>query len=464
MQRLTLFMIVAVTTIGFFAKGDFWGRFRFLPGSFQYIPELLGAAAAAYVMFAGTRSRFQFVRPVYWVIFGLLLVDAICGVLVNSVGSGPVFAGVRNYLRAIPWFFVPAAFAYDNPKILDQLRLLGWICVLQVPFAIEQRIKTGSSNASTEGAMVTGDLTSGTLQDSGILSTVLISAVCVAAAFYIRKLLAPRQFLIMFILFLLPTTINETKGTLLMLPIGLVITLLCASKVGTRLKYFLLAISLTAMFLAAFVPIYDAMNEGRRYGVSIGDFFSDSKNWERYVTTGKELGAEGQVGRLDALMIPVRFLSKKPTTFVFGLGMGNASHSSISPQFSGQYHELFKPLFIIAISRIFSELGFFGCLLLYILYWQLFVDSKALARSDNSVAGAFGAGWAGAVAIMAMATLYTTVDAFVSTSFLFWYFSGFVAAQRVRSGAALRAEMLAQRNFPNGEPRSRVRLPTMGTS
>jgi len=456
MQRLTLFMFVSVTMFGFFSKGDFWGRFKILPGAFQYVPELLGAAAAAYVVFAGTRSRFQYVRPVYWVIFGLLIVDVICGVLVNSVGSGPVFAGVRNYMRAIPWFFVPAAFAYESPKILTQLRWLICICLMQVPIAIEQRIKTGSGTGSESGAMVTGDLTSGTLQDSGILSTILISAVCVAAAFCIRKILAPKQFALLFILMLLPTTINETKGTLLMLPIGLVITLLCASKVGTRLKYFLLAISLTGMFLAAFVPIYDAMNEGRRYGVSIGDFVSDPSNWERYLSTGKEIGAEGQVGRLDAITIPWHFIAKKPLDLVFGLGMGNASHSSISPQFSGEYHELFKPLFIIAISRIFSELGLFGVFLLYMLYWQMFLDAKALARSTGGVAGAFGAGWAGAVAIMAMATLYTTVDAFVSTSFLFWYFAGYVAAERMRVGAAQRADNLMHRNFPNGT-RSSVR-------
>src|SRR4051812_31763809 len=113
MQRLTLFMIVVVTLFDFLGTGDRFGNGGFLPSSVSYFAELVGGAAMAYVIIAGTRTRFQFVRPAYWLAFGALLFSIICGLVVNHVDSGPILAGLRAYLRAVPWFFVPAVFAYS---------------------------------------------------------------------------------------------------------------------------------------------------------------------------------------------------------------------------------------------------------------------------------------------------------------------------------------------------------------
>ena len=107
----------------------------------------------------GTRNRFQFVRPQYWIVFGALVITIICGILVNSVDSGPVFAGIRTYLRAIPWFLVPAVYAFSNEQVAAQLRTLLVVALLQVPFAIQQRM------TSIEQGKATGDFTSGTLLD-----------------------------------------------------------------------------------------------------------------------------------------------------------------------------------------------------------------------------------------------------------------------------------------------------------
>ena len=93
MQALTIAMFVVVTMCEFFAQGDHWGRWAFLPRFAQYLPELFGLAAIIIVILLGTRNRFQFVRPQYWIVCGALVVTIICGILVNGVDSGPIFAG-----------------------------------------------------------------------------------------------------------------------------------------------------------------------------------------------------------------------------------------------------------------------------------------------------------------------------------------------------------------------------------
>ena len=140
---------------------------------------------------ASLRDRTRYAEPIsvrapaYWIVFGLLAFTLAAGVIVNGVESGPIFAGLRNYLRAIPWFFVPAVFAFSDKQVRTQLRVLLAICLLQVPVAIEQRIYTTGTYYGFEA--VTGDWTIGTLLDSGILSIFLVAAACVVAGLTIRR-------------------------------------------------------------------------------------------------------------------------------------------------------------------------------------------------------------------------------------------------------------------------------------
>ena len=138
MQALTLFMIVVVTTFEFFAAGDKWGRWAFLPGWSSYLAELTGVVAAAVVVFAGARNGFRYVRPAYWLVFGFLVLIIVSGAITNRVDAGPVFAGVRTYLRAIPWFLLPAVFTFTDSQVKTQLRLLAAIAAIQLPFAVQQ--------------------------------------------------------------------------------------------------------------------------------------------------------------------------------------------------------------------------------------------------------------------------------------------------------------------------------------
>ncbi|MGH8223823.1 MAG: hypothetical protein ACREQZ_12705, partial [Woeseiaceae bacterium] len=151
-----------------------------VPQLLAYAPELLAIAASAAVVFAGVRSRFQYVRPIYWLIFGALGLMAICGAVVNLLEPGPLFAGIRTYLRALPFFFLPAVLAVKERQVRVQLLVLLALCALQLPLAWYQRITMPPGH-------LTGDRTFGTLMNSGTLSLFLICAACVLTGFYLRR-------------------------------------------------------------------------------------------------------------------------------------------------------------------------------------------------------------------------------------------------------------------------------------
>ncbi len=430
MQLLTLFMIFTVTILDFLAQGDKFKEWRIFPGSVSYTVELLGAIALVYVVAAGVRSRFEGVRSTYWVLFGALALVMLCGIVVNGVGSGPIIAGLRTYMRALPWFFLPMVYAYSEDNLRIQLRLLLVICLIQVPIAIRQRIQTADDQYGF--VAITGDWTSGTLGDSGILCLFLVAAVAVMVAFYERRQLTLLQVIPLFLLILLPTTINETKAMVVFLPLALLTSFAYAAPRQTRNRRMVVGVTLVLLFGAMFVPVYDALNKDREYGVSLGEFFSREENLKAYLATGAEVGTEKDVGRVDALLVPLKQLSADPVNLMFGYGIGNASDSSLGQAFSGRHAATFRPFLQTAFSRFELEIGLLGCGLLLCIYWLIFQDCRMVARYGGVVHGALAAGWTGVMALMTLATFYSKVEVFPSMGFLFWYFSGVIAAERMR--------------------------------
>lgn len=434
MQRLTLFMIIVVTTFDFLSNGDRFGNGGFLPSQFSYFSELTGALAMAYVIIVGTRDRFRFVRPAYWIAFGTILMIVVIGCVVNGTGSGPIIAGTRTYLRAIPWFFVPAIFSYSDDQLRQQLKLLMLICLIQVPLAIRQRMQT--ADPSWGFVAITGDWTIGTMGDSGILSVFLVCSVCIVAAMYERKQLSLVQFMVLFFALLTPTMINETKAMVVFLPVGLMAAFLTAANPAVRLKRIVSGVLLLVMFGAMFVPVYDALNADREYGQSIGDFVSSSDSIEAYVSSGSEIGGGKEAGRGDAVVVPLRALAEDPVTLAFGYGIGNASDSSLGAGFGGKYAALFRPFLQTSFAKFVLELGVAGVGLVLLMYWMIFGDARAVARADRGVTGSIAAGWTGITLIMTASLFYNKSEVFPCITYMFWYFSGVIVAKRMRLAVA----------------------------
>ena len=436
MQTLILVMIVVATTFEYLSKGDGWGRFGFLPREASYLGELLGGVALLYVVFAGTRNRFRYVRPAYWFMFGALLLTILAGVVLNRVEPGPMFAGIRTYLRAIPWFFIGAVVASSETDLRKQLRLLLAIALIQLPLAVEQRMH--GFGGEMGAISYTGDATTGTFIISSVLSLFLICCMCMLVAFLIRKRISTGQFLLLFPALLIPTLINETKGTLVFLPLGLIVTFLAAADPRRRIRALLAASGLVILVGAVFIPVYDFF--GKESNPGIVEFMTNPERSEEYLRRDVEIGSQTETpaGRLDSVVVPLRELSTDPSLLIFGYGIGNVSESALGIHYTGEQFHRFRLFMTIAFARITLELGLLGMLLVFMLMLSIYSDSLRVARLDQGVLSAVAAGMAGATVVVLVSIVYKDLTGQISMSFLFWYFAGLIAAQRMRIAAPSR--------------------------
>jgi hypothetical protein len=428
MHYLVLAMIIAVSLT------DQLTLNHILPKPVQFIPEALSALTVLYVVSVGARQRFRFVRTAYWFVFGAILLVMLCGAFANDVAPGPIFAGIRYYMRAIPIFFLPAVYDFKDWQIRQQLRLLLLVGLAQLPIAWHQRLLVIRTDRFS------GDSVVGTLLDSSVLSIYLICAVCILTALFLRQRLSKLTYFVLFFYLLAATTINETKGTLILLPIALLTVVLVGSPPARRVRMFVLSVVLFAVFLTGFIPVYDYMERNNPYYTGIEEFFTSEKKVDQYLDTHAGLGARRETGRIDAIVVPLKRLSNDPVQLAFGLGIGNASHSSLGPQFVGAYFPLYSGFLVSSFSYFLLEIGLFGTALVFVLYWLIFRDSVTVARADDTLTGWIAIGWTGVTALMVVATPYKAMHVYESLSYLFWYFSGLIAARRMRLAFAARTE------------------------
>jgi hypothetical protein len=429
MQALILAMIVSVVTFPYLVREAGW-----LSRWFLYTPEILSMIAAGYVLVVGVQSRFRFVRPVYWLVFGALILLIVVSAIVNQLQPGPMFAGIRNYLRAMPFFFLPAVMLITDRQLRTQLTVLLVLCLIQLPLAYQQRLQTIASAArrgilETEGT--TGDLTIGTLMGSGLLTLFLIGAACVLTSFYLRRRLSGGRYLVLLLLVLLPTTLNETKVTLFLLPVALLTVFVIGSEAGTRVRNVAVGLFFTVAFMGVFLAIYDYYM-APRWGYGLIDFLMMEGRVEGYLTRGVQVGDQQRGGMLDGTMAAWAELSRDPLKLIFGFGIGNASDSALGAQFSGEYFRFFQHLPMKSMTYFLLELGLLGLLLVLLLHWLIFVESARLGQRGDSTVAMLALGWCGVSAVIAAGIIYSELIASLAMSYLYWYFSGVIVAAGMR--------------------------------
>lgn len=404
-----------------------------LPSIARFTPEILSGLVILYVMVAGTRDRFQWVAPKYWLVFAALALVILCGIINNDPGSGPLITGLRFSFKAAPLFFLPAVLPVDESRLMRQFKVLLALALLQLPVAVYQRWVIMSAGRYS------GDGVQGTLMDSGILSMLLICAVLVMTGMLLKHRIGKLPYLALFLLLLFPTTINETKVTVILLPLGLLVTMFVGAQPGKRLRYTGIALASLIVFGAIFVPVYDKMEEGDPDRIDIVDFFTNPQQLRQYVVAndkGKKSGVGGKLvaHRGEAISIPLQYLARDPVHLAFGLGLGNVSPSTMGKSFEGSYYKLFENIAVTSFAYFVLEFGLLGVMLIGVLFFMVFYDSLNVARRDDTLTGALAAGWTGVVAVFLVSTLYNSFHFFTSITFLYWYFSGVVCAR----AAALR--------------------------
>lgn len=403
---------------------NYLGTARYAPSALAYSQELLALAAGAIVVVAGVQQRFVNVLAAYWFVFAGLIVTLVCGVLTNSVDAGPIFAGLRSYLRAIPFFFLPAVVAFTPRQIKSQLVLVLLFALAQLPISLDQRLSTFARG------YFSGDRTIGTLSDSAFLSIFLICVASMLLAFVARGLLSKKWAFVLLPLVLAPTMYNETKATLILLPAAIFAVFVLGATTN-RFKRIVVTLVGTGLFLAAFVPTYDYFMKPR-YGYGLIEFLTMEGRVENYLDRDVSVGSYEAPGKIDAITVPLRVLARDPPSLAFGLGLGSVSDSALGARFTGEHFQRYGHFVQSGVSMLLWELGLLGTLLVFALLGMLFLDAFRLSRGEGFMA-AFALGAMGVVAVMILSLPTTAPMDSPALSYLFWYTAGLVAAERARS-------------------------------
>jgi 4-amino-4-deoxy-L-arabinose transferase-like glycosyltransferase len=296
---------------------------------------------------------------------------------------------------------------------------------LQAPVAVYQRFAAESIGIKS------GDWVIGTLMSSGILSIFLIAVICVMAGLMLRGQMSRLWFGVCFVLLMIPMSINETKMTIFVLPVTLLLTFLVAAPRGRKLLVTIQALCFLVIAGVIFVPIYDYYNKDVPGQFSVEDFLSNGGEFAKYMDRKAKVGTEEEAGRMDSLRAPFIALSRDPIKLVFGLGLGNASKSSLGEQFTGRYKPLYWNFVLeLSLTAFLFELGLLGTSLVFVMLWMFLRDAVFVAKHDKGLLGAIALGYIGAWATITIGLVYLAIHAFEAISFTFFFFSGVVATRR----------------------------------
>jgi hypothetical protein len=423
-MRIYMYLVIVVCMLAAFVSSPDVGL---APGVVKFLPDLMSVCTVIYVVLAGTRQRFRYVGFKYWLIFAALTLAIVCGPLINHEAPGAVINGMRYYLRAIPFFLLPAVVEYSEEDLKRFMYLILALSLLQCPVAVYQRYTVAESN------QFSGDPVIGTLMISGILSLFLISVLCVMGSLMVRGRVGKIWYACCFVMLVLPMSINETKVTIFLLPLALLVTFALAARPGRRIAVTLSALGLLVLGSAIFVPLYNYFNTLHNPNPwTVQEFLTNNALFSAYMNKPAGVGTGEEAGRSTALLAPFQQLGHDPINLTFGLGLGNASESSLGTQFTGEYATLYWNFaHELSMSMFLFEVGLFGTTLILLLHWMVLRDAIYVFRRDPGLLGALAPGYVGAWVTTTVGLIYVTVHTFESLSYMFWFFSGLLAARRM---------------------------------
>jgi hypothetical protein len=436
-------LLIYILFVGVFLTQWLVGSLDLGPKILAWSPEIVSAFAVIVVALRVGTDRSIVVPQKYIVLFSIMIVLVLVGIVANTVQSGAVFAGLRKYFRYAPIFLLPIVYSFADAQIKNQLRFFLILALLQVPVAIYQRM-TIFQTANT------GDVITGTVGGSGILSVFLVCAIAMLTAFLVKRRIGLKFYVPTVAILFIPTAINETVATLLLLPLAFVLPVLLAPRERSRLRMLIPVAGIGVLILAVFVSVYNA--EFRRFGGQDGGLETALiegrifKSLYRGATAESRVGEEGKsmhdISRLDSIAMPFLIISD-PVKLIIGNGIGNVS-ASFTRHFEGDYSEeayLYGADYT-TLANLLWEIGIIGVALSFLVVLLVFNDARALAvRQDMS--GVVALGWAAIVPVLAAAMFYLDLVDKTVLGYMMWYLSGYVVGKRYQQYEQTSREMPA---------------------
>ncbi|HSC16138.1 MAG TPA: hypothetical protein VLI71_13530 [Gammaproteobacteria bacterium] len=414
------------------------------------VPEALSAIAMLVVLLrimGGARVDFDWRYGLFIV---ALLFTLFVGYTVQDVPDGAMLAGARSYLKFLPFFLLPAVHRFTPKQLQAQLTLVLALALMQMPLAFYQRF------VEFAASMHTGDPVKGTLTTSSAMSMFLVAVIAGCVTFYLRGRLSLRALIVLCAALFLPTTINETKATLLLLPFALLVPAMLMPGKARQLRKVAPVLGVGFVAVTAFVLVYNYLIQYREYAGPISEYFTTDTALY-YLYTGAANTDQNYIGRFDSIEIALEHTSQDPLRLAFGYGAGNVSESFL-PEFAGQYWSYFTRFDVGAtqITAFLWEIGVVGVVVYLYLLALVARDALTLARSSDAAAP-LGQIWAVAAIVMTFALVYKSVFSMNDIGYLFFYFSGVVASRAVavRHAARKRVRLApASWRLAAGEPRA----------
>ena len=394
-----------------------------IPQKMFLIPEAFSGVAMILAILLGISNK-RFNMSMKYVIFLLWFLLAItAGLIINKVDPLVTVSGLRIYLKSLPFFLLPMVYDFSEKQVRWQLFFLAALCLTQIPITIYQRF-------IQYAGVMTGDVVGGSLgvNTSGVLSFLLILAIAIVVAMLVKKRLKAWIAIPLILAFFIPTTLNETKVVLLLFPFVIISPLFFAPGIQNRIGKIVLMTVTGTIFMAGFVVMYDIL-QGEREGTLLERF--QSGNMFAYMFKGDRVGqfSDLEVGRFDAIAYAMKKTSDTGNT-IFGVGIGNASPSN-NEKLEGEYYKKWYWMdpSKVMLSRTLWEMGYLGLILYGALFIMILKDSMVLARGDTQLA-AFALGWIPVTLILMASFVYFSTFVFTILSHLFFFYSGFIAAEQ----------------------------------
>jgi hypothetical protein len=391
------------------------------------VPELLSAVAAVLVvgrLVSTKRFDAHIKYLLFFFLFGLHIVN---GIIINEVPSGSVVAGLRIYLKYVPFFFVPIVYPLTARQMKVLFGLLALILVAQLPLSLVQRFIWFPDRA-------TGDVVRGSLETGAFQSIVLVSAIAVCLGMYLKKVISGGTFGVLMALLFLPTTMNETKGTLILFPVACAVPLLLME--GRKLSRFVVMMAGigTCAFLAFSVIFTYTQSRFVGHTDDIMEFFERDRLTHYLAPQTAQLDiSEDRYGRIDVLFVALEDITARPMTALVGFGMGSATKAPIE-SFSGPLASHYYEMGVLetAVPYILLETGLLGVMLWIAFFGMLFRDAWIVSRRDDGLLGGLALGWLGVIPVILIAYFYKQIVPVNAIMYVFWFLSGAIIAARYR--------------------------------
>ncbi|HEY8518632.1 MAG TPA: hypothetical protein VIN61_01020 [Gammaproteobacteria bacterium] len=428
-------LLVVALFVSIFGAEYFARKLAVIPPHFTLVPEMLSAIAVVAIVCKVLSGRRWQLDKRYVLFLALYSFVILFGFLAQAVPTGAVVAGLRSYFKFLPFFLLPAIHPFTARDLKLQLVCLLALLLVQSPLAVYQRF------VQFAASMHTGDPIAGMTTHSGVLSLLMISGIVPVVAFYLRKKISFPMMLVLVGALFLPTTLNETKSTLLLLPVAVLLPAWFMPRGARSLRRLVPLVAVGIVAGMVFVTVYDRLIQHGAPGYSLESFFEE--DIDRYLYTGAAEGRRTWIGRFDAIMFALEGIGRDPWATAFGLGAGNVSESFL-PGFEGTYASYYKRYGADAtqVAGFLWEIGLLGILTYLYLYFLAWRDASFLARSDDKLA-VLGQVWATVTVIMAAGLVYTSIFAVNEVGYLFWYFCGVTASRAYAVRRARRAAAAA---------------------